>query len=75
MKDSPLYEEIKDEGRMEKAQDAVLLVLEGRFGDEAASQFSGVIRRVANLTRLRRLLRLASRCTTSAEFERGLRSR
>jgi hypothetical protein len=79
MKDSPLYEEIKDEGRdegrLETRQSAVLEALEERFGDEAASQFSDAVHRVANLTKLSRLHRLAIRCTTLAEFERGLRSR
>ena len=75
MKESPLYEEIKDEGRLETGQAAVLAVLEERFGNEAAAQFSKGVHGVTKLDKLSRLLRLASRCASIDDFQRGLRVR
>ena len=37
MKESPLYEEIKDEGRVETRQTDVLDILEARFGAAGAA--------------------------------------
>jgi hypothetical protein len=79
MKESPLYEEIKDEGRVEArietAQAAVLKVLKARFDRQTAAQFTDAIHRVSKMKRLDRLLNLASRCATAEDFERGLRGR
>jgi hypothetical protein len=83
MKESPLYEEIKDEGRiegriegrLETGQADVLAVLEERFGDETAAQFSDVVHAVTKLDELNRLHRLAVRCPSIKEFQRGLRAR
>jgi hypothetical protein len=75
MRESPLYEEIKDEGRVESFQAAVLENLEVRFGRAAAVQFAPVVRRVTRLEKLRRLHRRAARCATPDEFEKGLRTR
>jgi predicted transposase YdaD len=75
MKESPLYEEIKDEGRLETRQADVLAVLEDRFGNDATARFGNAVNSVTNLSRLRRLLRLASRCASVDEFQRGLRNR
>src|SRR5713226_4057456 len=75
MKESPLYEEIKDEGRLETGQAAVLAALEERFGNEAAAQFSDAVHGVTKLDKLGRLLRLAIRCASIDAFQRGLRAR
>jgi predicted transposase YdaD len=75
MKESALYEEIKDEGRIETGQAFVLKALEARFGREAAARFADAVRRVTKLEKLGRLLTLASRCTTAEEFQKALRPR
>jgi hypothetical protein len=75
MKESPLYEEIKDEGRLETGQAYVLAVLEERFGSAAAAPFTDAVHRVSKLAKLDRLLRLASRCDDLEEFQRAVRAR
>jgi hypothetical protein len=75
MKESPMYEEIKDEGRLETLQAAVLKVLKARFDRETAARFAEAIHQIAKMDKLDRLLSLASRCTTADEFQRGLRTR
>jgi predicted transposase YdaD len=75
MKESTLYEEIKDEGRLESAQADVLAILGKRLGGEAAAQFTDSVHRISKLTRLRRLLLLASDCNNSEDFQRALRAR
>jgi len=79
MKESRLYEEIKDEGRLEGRREvrqaSVLAALEEPFGHEAAAKFSDAVHAMMNLDKLGRLLRLAVRCASIKEFQRGLRAR
>jgi hypothetical protein len=75
MEESPVYEEIKQEGRLEARQADVLANLEERFGTEAARRFRDAVNRVTNLIELERLHRLAARCAHIDEFQKGLRSR
>jgi hypothetical protein len=75
MRESPLYEEIKDEGRLETRQTDVLEVLKARFGRETANRFAAAVHRVAKFDKLGRLLRRASNCATADEFQKGLRKR
>jgi hypothetical protein len=75
MEDSPLYEEIKDEGRLEIAQAYVLKVLKTRFGRETAARFTDAVHRIDSLEKLDRLYSLAIRCPTPDDFQKGLRSR
>ena len=75
MKESPLYEEIKDEGRLEVGRASVLAALEERFGKRAASQFTGAVQQVSKLAKLERLFRLAIRCDSIAAFEKNLPGR
>lgn len=75
MKESALYAEIGDEARVETGQAYVLAALEGRFGKEAAASCREAVQRVINLDKLRRLHRLAVRCASVEEFQRGLRRR
>ena len=79
MKESPLYEEIKDEGRdegrLESRQEDVLTALAVRFGEEAAVPFREAVQRISKLNKLTRLHRLAIRCDSIEEFQRALRAR
>jgi predicted transposase YdaD len=75
MKESPLYEEIKDEGRVETRQRDILAILKERFGSETATHFAAPVNRIAKLDKLDRLLRLAVHCNTPDEFQKGLRRR
>jgi hypothetical protein len=75
MKESPMYEEIKDEGRVEIRQADILEALATRFDRETAARFADAVRRVAKLDKLGRLHRLAIRCDTAKDFQKGLRGR
>ena len=71
MKESPLYEEIMQEGRIEKGREGVQGVLMVRFGKKAAT-FATAICEINDEATLFRLHRLAIRCRNVAEFKQGL---
>jgi hypothetical protein len=75
MKESAILAEFQDEARMEAKQAAVLDVLEERCGTQAAASVRKAVEGVTNLDKLSRLVRLAARCTSIEEFQRGLRRR
>jgi hypothetical protein len=68
MKESSLYQEILDEGRLEARQADVLDNLEARFGSRAAAQFAEAVHGITELDRLKHLLRVAATCTTTEQF-------
>ena len=76
MKESLLYQEIlaegRAEGRAEGLRDAVREVLDGRFGEEAASEFTAALSGITDPTRLADLHRLALRCRRIEQFRRAL---
>lgn len=74
MKESTLYEEIMDEGRVEARRDDIRQVLEERIGAEAAGQFQVALQNVTDLAELSRLLRMAARCRRPSDFRRALQS-
>ena len=71
MKESPLYQEIMDEGKIETARTCLQAVLDGRFGNKA-TPFTKAIHGINDEASLLRLHRLAIRCRGLAEFKRGL---
>jgi hypothetical protein len=75
MKESPVYEQITDEGRVEQGQTDVLAVLQERFGMAAVAACRDAVQRVINLDTLSRLHRLVVRCADLEQFQRGLRRR
>jgi hypothetical protein len=72
MRESPAYEEIRNEGRVEVGRSDILVVLEERFGREAAEQVRADVQAIDDLTRLERLYRLLVRCSGLAAFREGL---
>ncbi len=74
MRESPAYEEIRHEGRVEQSRVNILIVLEVRFSTEAAEQVRADVQAVEDLTRLGRLHRLAVRCPDLDAFREGLRA-
>jgi hypothetical protein len=74
MKESPAYREIMDEGRVEISRTYILVVLEERFGKEAAEQVRADVQTIEDLARLDRLYRLSLRCPDVAAFREGLRA-
>ena len=72
MKESLLYQEILAEGRAEGLREAVREVLDGRFGEEAVSEFATALSGVTDPTRLAELHRLALHCRRIEQFRRAL---
>jgi hypothetical protein len=74
MKESPAYQEIMDEGRVEATRAAILANLEERFGPEAAEQVRVDVQTIEDLARLERLHRVSARCPDLASFRKGLQA-
>ncbi len=72
MKDNPFYQAIMNEGRTEATRAHTLALLEGRFGPEAAAQFSDAVTAVEDLAELDRLFGVALRCTGIEEFRQAI---
>ena len=72
MRESKIYEEIKDEGRLEGRSDAmrasVLEALEIKFGPDARAEFASLLAEVRDSNRLVALHRLALRAKDLGEF-------
>ena len=68
MKESPLYEEIKEEGRLETARQNILQILKERFGASAAREFASRVNAITDSKQLNRLLRLTVRCDRLEQF-------
>jgi hypothetical protein len=71
MKESPTYMEILEEGALEgalrRSRDAIVDVLRVRFGD-VPSEVVNALAEIDDSETLRRLLRLAARCESIADF-------
>jgi hypothetical protein len=74
MEESPGYEDIRNEGRRKARRENILVVLDERFGTEAAEQVRADVQTIEDLTRLERLLRLSARCLDLAAFREGLQA-
>jgi hypothetical protein len=68
MKESPFYDEIKAEGRLETARQYILQNLKDRFGPGAAREFAGRVNAVSDIRQLDRLRRLTVRCDGLEQF-------
>lgn len=71
MKESPMYEEIMLEGRIETRRADILEAVQLRFGAKAAAEFEKGLRGVNDLETLSRLHRLAIQSRRVTEFRRG----
>jgi hypothetical protein len=74
MKESPAYQEIMDEGRVEQGRAYILMGVEERFGKDAAEQLRADVQTIEDLTRLERLMRLAFSCPDLNTFREALRA-
>jgi hypothetical protein len=74
MRESPAYQEIMDEGRVEQGRAFILDNLEARFGTEAAEQVRADVQTVEELPRLVRRHRLSALCPDIAAFREGLQA-
>lgn len=72
MKESPVYQQIMEEGRVETAQRFVLDALEDRFGRPAAIALKPTLQAVQNTDELSELHHKAIRCRTLGGFRRLL---
>jgi hypothetical protein len=72
MKESPFYQEIMDEGRVEKGRAYILAVLQERFGPRAAAAIAPAVNAVTDVPQLDLLHRLAIRCSGLDEFREAL---
>jgi hypothetical protein len=72
MRESPMYQQIRDEGRVEAKRESILAVLEERFGPMAAAQVSTKVNKVEDLKKLDQINRWAVRCADPEEFKTAL---
>jgi hypothetical protein len=72
MRESPLYQEIMEEGRQLNAREDVLQVLTLRFGAEAAKEFEDGVNRIDNLEQLKELHKIAVQSRRISQFRRAL---
>ena len=68
MKESPIYDEIKAEGRVETARQFIVEDLQIRFGEAAAAQCAPLVNAITDSDRLTELHRLALRCSRIKQF-------
>jgi hypothetical protein len=73
MKESPAYQEIMDEGRVEQGRADILASLKVRFGQEAAEQVRTDVQAVEDLNGLIRLHDLSVGCLDLDALREGLR--
>lgn len=74
MKESPFYQEILAEGKLETKREDVLEVLQIRFGSQAASEFQGPLDAINDREHLAELHRLAVKCKTITPMRRALKA-
>jgi hypothetical protein len=67
MKESPTFMEIFEEGALQRSRDDIVDVLSVRFGD-VPSEVASALAEIDDSETLRRLLRLAARCESIADF-------
>jgi hypothetical protein len=68
MKESPFFDEIMEEGRLEKARQYIRTILKERFGPAAAKEFTRRLDAITDTKQLDRLLRLTLRCERLEQF-------
>ena len=68
MKESKVYDQIVEEGRLESRRENILAAVEIRFGLPAAKEFAPEVIAVTDNNRLARVLRLARRCSTLEQY-------
>jgi hypothetical protein len=68
MKESKVYDQIMEEGRVESRREDILAALEIRFGLPAAKEFTSALDTITDNARLARLHRLALRSSSVEEF-------
>jgi len=73
MKESPIYQEILEEGALQSRRDDIVDTLNIRFG-EVPPEITSELAEVANLETLRHLLHLAVRCESIADFRAQMAS-
>jgi hypothetical protein len=73
MRESPFYQEILAEGRIEEKRLSILEVLEARLGSGASTEFREALEAITDVARLSELLRAASKCRSVGGFRRALR--
>jgi hypothetical protein len=66
-----LVEEVEQKASQKAGQEAILLVLESRFGS-VPQEVADAVRRVVDETSLRSLIQLAAGCSDIEGFRRGL---
>jgi predicted transposase YdaD len=73
MKESPTFMEIFEEGALQSRRDDIVDVLTARFG-EAPSEVADALAEIGDSEELRRLLYLAARCDSVADFRAQMAS-
>jgi predicted transposase YdaD len=68
MKESKVYDQIMEEGRVESRREDILAAVEIRFGLSAAKEFAPALNTFADRSRLARVHRLAPRYSTQEQF-------
>jgi hypothetical protein len=72
MIESPMYQEIMQEGRIDSTREHIRETLAVRFGPEAATEFADLLRGIGDLSRLSELFRLALGCRKVTEFRKAI---
>lgn len=72
MKESPFFKELAAEIRVEETRQAILDILDERFGASAEAAVAADVNRIEDLTALRELFRLTIRCPGLDEFRAEL---
>lgn len=72
MRESPLYQEIMDEGSILTARRYILTIVAGRFGKRAANSVELAVNAVEDLPRLDQLVSVAVRCASIDAFREEL---
>jgi hypothetical protein len=73
MRESPFYQDIVAEGKLEMGRGDILEVLTIRFGSAAAAEFTDALNRITEPDRLRPLHRTALKCRDINSFRRAVR--
>jgi hypothetical protein len=72
MKESPLYQEIMEEGEQVRARKAILQVLQARIGAKASKEFEDPVNHIEDLEQLEELLKIAARTSRISQFRRAI---
>jgi hypothetical protein len=72
MRESSLYQEIFEEGRVETQRAYILEVLRTKFGAPLVAEWSAALATISDSARLDQLFRTALECANRDEFRRAL---